>query len=79
MQDAVWNWVDQDPFVKERVLRECGNSECTNKEERVGQWQKCAGCKQEWYCSRNCQKAHWPDHKESCKKAQRYAASLRHG
>jgi hypothetical protein len=32
--------------MKERVLRECSYSECKKKEERVGQWQKCAGCKQ---------------------------------
>ncbi|KAJ7666776.1 hypothetical protein DFH06DRAFT_251173 [Mycena polygramma] len=73
MQDDVWNWVDNDPFVKERVLRECGDPTCRKKEVRVGQWQKCAGCKDQWYCSRGCQKAHWQGHKEECKKAQERA------
>jgi hypothetical protein len=46
MQDAPWNWVSRDPFVQARVLRECSNVQCKKREERVGQWQKCAGCKQ---------------------------------
>jgi hypothetical protein len=46
MQDAPWNWVSRDPFVQAQVLRECSNVQCKKREERVGQWQKCAGCKQ---------------------------------
>ncbi|KAJ6545081.1 hypothetical protein DFH09DRAFT_659271 [Mycena vulgaris] len=73
MQDAVWNWVDKDPVVREHVLRECSDPTCKKKEERIGQWQKCAGCKKEWYCSRGCQKAHWPSHKVPCKRTQQFA------
>ncbi|KAJ7136115.1 hypothetical protein C8R44DRAFT_769721 [Mycena epipterygia] len=75
-QEAAWNWVDQDPVVKDHVLRECGDPTCRKKEKRVGQWQKCAGCKKEWYCSRDCQKAHWKDHKEPCKETQRFARMM---
>ncbi|KAF8184093.1 hypothetical protein K438DRAFT_1724176 [Mycena galopus ATCC 62051] len=71
MKDAAWNWVAQDPIVMDHVLRNC--PQCNRKEERVGQWQKCAGCKQEWYCSRGCQKAQWPAHKDACKKTQHLA------
>jgi hypothetical protein len=97
MQDAPWNWVSRDPFVQARVLRECSNVQCKKREERVGQWQKCAGCKQvsglveycimrriscqqpiqQWYCSRVCQKSHWPDHKKACKETQRHEESMR--
>ncbi|KAJ7153106.1 hypothetical protein C8R43DRAFT_885952 [Mycena crocata] len=75
-EDAVWNWVDKDPFVKERVLRLCGDPTCRKKEERVGQWHRCAGCKKEWYCSRQCQKGHWPSHRTACKKEQERAQHL---
>ena len=29
---------------------------------------QCGACKQILYCSRGCQKAHWPVHKQQCKK-----------
>lgn len=29
---------------------------------------KCGNCKGVGYCSRECQKAHWPIHKKTCKK-----------
>jgi hypothetical protein len=45
MQDDVWRWVDSDPVVKSRVFRECSDPTCKKKEERIGQWQKCSGCK----------------------------------
>ena len=28
---------------------------------------RCTGCRQQWYCSRACQRADWPDHKGGCK------------
>lgn len=27
---------------------------------------RCSRCKKEWYCSRECQVTHWPEHKELC-------------
>ena len=34
---------------------------------KPGHWQRCTGCKVAFYCSTECQKADWPDHKEDCK------------
>jgi hypothetical protein len=34
-------------------------------------YQRCAGCKQASYCSRDCQKEHWTQHKQGCKLQQR--------
>ena len=34
----------------------------------------CAGCKLVSYCSRTCQKNHWPTHKPSCRKTDAFAA-----
>jgi len=34
---------------------------------------KCSGCHEVWYHSRECQKAHWPEHKSFCKAVQRRA------
>ncbi len=28
---------------------------------------KCAGCRQIFYCRRECQKKHWKKHKNECK------------
>lgn len=33
--------------------------------------QRCAGCQCVHYCSKVCQKKHWPDHKMRCKKIQK--------
>ncbi|KAI0835615.1 hypothetical protein F5Y06DRAFT_123237 [Hypoxylon sp. FL0890] len=32
----------------------------------------CSGCKEAWYCGRDCQKAHWKQHKVSCTDPRRY-------
>ena len=41
----------------------CDNPECQVKT----QTKACTGCFQNMYCSRDCQKEHWPDHKPNCK------------
>jgi len=28
--------------------------------------QRCSKCKEEWYCSRECQLKRWKDHKKIC-------------
>ena len=33
-----------------------------------GSTKKCSSCKTAYYCSRDCQMAHWKTHKEFCKK-----------
>lgn len=34
----------------------------------TSRFQRCAGCQKQWYCSKECQKLHWPFHKQTCKK-----------
>lgn len=48
-----------------KVERVCSKPGCTN----VSQSQ-CSGCGEEFYCSKECQKQHWPEHKAKCKKVQ---------
>ncbi|KAM0335501.1 hypothetical protein ACHAQA_000549 [Verticillium albo-atrum] len=40
---------------------------CQGCEETDGNLQRCAGCKAALYCSKPCQKHHWPWHKNTCK------------
>lgn len=42
----------------------CANPTC----EETGKL-KCAGCSSVYYCSQQCQKTHWSEHKTVCKKA----------
>ena len=44
----------------------CGNASCTNIETEVKEFCKCSKCKSIAYCSRECQRKGWKDHKESC-------------
>lgn len=40
---------------------------CQKREPFDGdEFSSCAGCQVSVYCSRECQKAHWKDHKEFC-------------
>jgi hypothetical protein len=43
---------------KPDVCRNCGKS---------GQLRQCGNCKQVKYCTRNCQKEDWKEHKKNCK------------
>ncbi|XP_064615529.1 uncharacterized protein LOC135479570 [Liolophura sinensis] len=40
---------------------------CTNCNTVVEEVKRCTGCSAAAYCSKSCQKEHWPKHKGSCK------------
>ncbi|KAJ6475066.1 hypothetical protein C8R47DRAFT_1143418 [Mycena vitilis] len=51
-----------------RSLRSCNNTACSefnvvNRDSLL----KCVKCKTATYCNRDCQRAHWPVHKQFCK------------
>jgi len=39
---------------------------CTKRDETLKGFKKCSRCKEARYCSRECQKENWPEHKKSC-------------
>ena len=45
-----------------RVCQNCGK-------EAGKSWKKCSICRLGRYCSEECQRADWKEHKKSCKKA----------
>ncbi|KAF8157359.1 hypothetical protein K438DRAFT_2026235 [Mycena galopus ATCC 62051] len=48
-----------------REYRNRINPACTHCMGR-GELRRCGKCKGAWYCSKECQKKHWPKHKEWC-------------
>lgn len=55
-------WEATKPTRKPKVCAQCGA-----RPEGV-QMLQCGVCKTVVYCSRECQKAHWPKHKAKCQK-----------
>ena len=41
---------------------------CSNCSKEGGTLSKCSACKRASYCSKECQKQHWNEHKKTCKK-----------
>ena len=41
---------------------------CGTAETKEAKLKKCARCKMVAYCNRDCQKAHWKEHKPDCDK-----------
>ncbi|CAI5956158.1 unnamed protein product [Closterium sp. NIES-65] len=46
--------------------RVCGTAGCARVEGGSVKLRRCGGCGKVAYCSRECQKAHWPSHKLTC-------------
>ena len=58
-------------------LARCKN--CNKKESFKSEFRTCSKCKKVFYCSRECQKAHWKDHKNLCCAKLPLQASRRNG
>ena len=48
-------------------VRTCGRCDA-----RDVSWRACGGCRKTYYCGKECQRADWPSHKETCKPAFMY-------
>ena len=47
-------------------FKSCCNPSCSKTESKDVKLQVCGQCKVTVYCSRICQKEHWPSHKSHC-------------
>ncbi|KAG1782373.1 hypothetical protein EV702DRAFT_378204 [Suillus placidus] len=50
---------------------------CTQCQMSLEKPLKCAKCKSVWYCSKECQKKHWPTHKSRCHEVERSSGALK--
>lgn len=60
-----------DPTAEARA---CAGCQATDKP-----LQKCAACSAVLYCGRECQRAHWRQHKQHCRQARERVESEREG
>ena len=47
-------------------LAPCGCPSCDETERQVKEYKKCSRCRHIAYCSVNCQRNHWREHKKDC-------------
>jgi len=53
--------------MKAALALTCANPACAKKVSNASQLLTCSACRGSSYCSAECQKAHWPEHKVPCK------------
>jgi hypothetical protein len=55
-----------DDQIKRKELAKC--AQCNKQEKFNREFKCCTVCKEARYCSKECQREHWPEHKKDCKK-----------
>ncbi|KAG2067525.1 hypothetical protein BDR04DRAFT_1104946 [Suillus decipiens] len=63
-------------FLKESQKR-MFRVQCTQCQTALEKPLKCTKCKSVWYCSKECQKKHWPTHKPRCHEVERSSGALK--
>ncbi|KAG1746641.1 uncharacterized protein EDB91DRAFT_1118111 [Suillus paluster] len=51
--------------------------QCTQCQKKLDKLLKCSKCKGVWYCSKECQKKHWPIHKLGCHDVERSSGAIK--
>lgn len=62
---------DHEDFLKRHTSLVPYCLQCHVHEQKCAKLSRCAGCRITSYCSKECQKANWPSHKEFCQAKQR--------
>eukprot|EP00979_Chaetoceros_neogracilis_P003372 scaffold588_cov282-Chaetoceros_neogracile.AAC.11 len=64
----VAHWSAHKKACKKRLAKHHCCAACSDSDDSGGSLKACTGCNRVEYCNRTCQAAHWPAHKEACKK-----------
>lgn len=56
------------PVAPQQTVQQPANKSCACCGNTTKKLQHCGACKKVYYCSKECQKKHWNDHKKFCKK-----------
>ena len=57
-------------------IKKVENNRCLQCQEIVKSVSQCSRCRWALYCSKECQKKHWPEHKLGCKSPDEYSIKL---
>ena len=61
--------------LQKQLVDKCSNPQCNQPSSESRELSECASCRTVRYCGRDCQLAHWPDHKAICKEKKKELAA----
>jgi hypothetical protein len=64
-------WEFARPYVLQFVFEPRPKFTCGECKKKDHGYKKCSACDVTRYCSKECQRKHWKNHKEQCKKYQK--------